>query len=64
MVKQVDDFQVLITLIIFFVSNIISVYKVMDKLSDRIAMIEGKIEQLEKTLNVILNKMLNSGNHD
>jgi len=36
----------------------------MDKLSDRIAMIEGKIEQLEKTLNVILNKMLNSGNHD
>ena len=54
-----DDFQILITLIIFFISNIVSVYKLIDKMSDRISKLEGKIEQLDKTLNIVLQKMLN-----
>jgi hypothetical protein len=36
----------------------------MDKLGDRISKVEGRIEQLDKTLNLILQKMLNSDGND
>jgi len=54
-----DDVHIIITLITFFVSNLFAVYKIIDKLSDRISKIEGQIQQLDKTLNIILQKMLN-----
>ena len=53
-----DDIQIIITLITFFFSNLFAVYKLIDKLGDRIAKLEGQIQQLDKTLNIILNKML------
>jgi len=54
-----DDIQIIITLITFFVSNLFAVYKLIDKLSDRISRLEGQIQQLDKTLNIVLQKMLN-----
>ena len=56
-----DDIQIIITLVTFFFSNLFAVYKLIDKLSDRISRLEGQIQQLDKTLNIILNKMLDSG---
>jgi len=53
-----DDIQIIITLLTFFFSNLFAVYKLVDKLGDRIAKLEGQIQQLDKTLNIILNKML------
>ena len=61
MVNRVDDIQIIITLITFFVSNLFAVYKLIDKLSDRISRLEGQIQQLDKTLNIVLQKMLDSG---
>jgi len=59
MVNNMDDIQIIITLITFFVSNLFAVYKLIDKLSDRISRLEGQIQQLDKTLNIVLQKMLN-----
>jgi DNA anti-recombination protein RmuC len=53
-----DDFQVVITIITFFVGQIIALYKVMDSVSDRLSKLEGRFDQVEKTLNMILQKML------
>ena len=53
-----DDVQVIITIITFFVTQIIALYKVMDSVSDRISKLEGRFDQVEKTLNLILHKML------
>jgi DNA anti-recombination protein RmuC len=53
-----DDVQVIITIITFFVGQIIALYKVMDSVSDRISKLEGRFDQVEKTLNMILQKML------
>ena len=56
-----DDVQVIITIITFFVTQIIALYKVMDSVSDRLSKLEGRFDQVEKTLNLILHKMLNDG---
>jgi len=56
-----DEIQIIITLITFFFSNLFAVYKLIDKLSDRISKLEGQIQQLDKTLNIVLQKMLDSG---
>jgi len=56
-----DDIQIIITLVTFFFSNLFAVYKLIDKLSDRISRLEGQIQQLDKTLNIVLQKMLDSG---
>jgi DNA anti-recombination protein RmuC len=53
-----DDFQIIITIITFFVTQIIALYKVMDSISDRLSKLEGRFDQVEKTLNMILQKML------
>jgi len=53
-----DDFQVIITIITFFVGQIVALYKVMDSVSDRLSKLEGRFDQVEKTLNMILQKML------
>jgi len=53
-----DDFQVIITIITFFITQIIALYKVMDSVSDRLSKLEGRFDQVEKTLNMILQKML------
>jgi len=53
-----DDVQVIITIITFFVGQIIALYKVMDSVSDRLSKLEGRFDQVEKTLNMILQKML------
>jgi len=53
-----NDIHIIITLITFFFSNLFAVYKLIDKLGDRIAKLEGRIEQLDKTLNILLDKML------
>jgi DNA anti-recombination protein RmuC len=53
-----DDIQVIITIITFFVGQIIALYKVMDSVSDRLSKLEGRFDQVEKTLNMILQKML------
>jgi len=53
-----DDVQVIITIITFFVGQIIALYKVMDSVSDRLSKLEGRFDQVEKTLNLILHKML------
>jgi DNA anti-recombination protein RmuC len=56
-----DDVQVIITIITFFITQIIALYKVMDSVSDRLSKLEGRFDQVEKTLNMILQKMLNDG---
>jgi len=56
-----DDVQVIITIITFFVTQIIALYKVMDSVSDRLSKLEGRFDQVEKTLNIILHRMLNDG---
>jgi len=56
-----DDIHVIITLITFFFSNLFAIYKIVDKLSDRLAKLEGKVEQIDKNLNMILRKMLDNG---
>ena len=53
-----DDVQVIITFITFFVGQIITLYKVMDSVSDRLSKLEGRFDQVEKTLNIILHRML------
>jgi DNA anti-recombination protein RmuC len=53
-----DDIQVIITIITFFITQIIALYKVMDSVSDRLSKLEGRFDQVEKTLNMILQKML------
>jgi DNA anti-recombination protein RmuC len=53
-----DDVQVIITIITFFITQIIALYKVMDSVSDRLSKLEGRFDQVEKTLNMILQKML------
>jgi DNA anti-recombination protein RmuC len=53
-----DDVQIIITIITFFVGQIIALYKVMDNVSDRLSKLEGRFDQVEKTLNMILQKML------
>jgi len=58
---EMDEIQIIITLITFFFSNLFAVYKLIDKLSDRISKLEGQIQQLDKTLNIVLQKMLDSG---
>jgi len=60
-VNDMDDIQIIITLVTFFFSNLFAVYKLIDKLSDRISRLEGQIQQLDKTLNIVLQKMLDSG---
>jgi DNA anti-recombination protein RmuC len=56
-----DDVQIIITIITFFITQIIALYKVMDSVSDRLSKLEGRFDQVEKTLNMILQKMLNDG---
>ena len=56
-----DDFQIIITIITFFVGQIITLYKFLEGVSDRISKLEGRFDQVEKTLNMILHKMLNDG---
>jgi DNA anti-recombination protein RmuC len=53
-----DDVQIIITIITFFIGQIIALYKVMDGITDRISKLEGRFDQVEKTLNMILQKML------
>jgi hypothetical protein len=53
-----DDVQVIITIITFFITQIIALYKVMDSVSDRLSKLEGRFDQVEKTLNLILERML------
>jgi DNA anti-recombination protein RmuC len=53
-----DDIQIIITIITFFITQIIALYKVMDSVSDRLSKLEGRFDQVEKTLNMILQKML------
>jgi len=53
-----DDIQIIITIITFFVGQVIALYKVMDSVSDRLSKLEGRFDQVEKTLNMILQKML------
>jgi hypothetical protein len=53
-----DDAQVIITIITFFITQIIALYKVMDSVSDRLSKLEGRFDQVEKTLNLILQRML------
>jgi hypothetical protein len=53
-----DDVQVIITIITFFITQIIALYKVMDSVSDRLSKLEGRFDQVEKTLNLILQRML------
>jgi DNA anti-recombination protein RmuC len=57
-----DDIQIIITIITFFIGQIIALYKVMDGITDRISKLEGRFDQVEKTLNMILQKMLNGDN--
>jgi hypothetical protein len=56
-----DDFQVIITIITFFVGQIITLYKFLEGISDRLSKLEGRFDQVEKTLNLILQRMLNDG---
>jgi hypothetical protein len=53
-----DDFQIIITIITFFITQIIALYKFLDGISDRISKLEGRFDQVEKTLNLILQRML------
>jgi hypothetical protein len=53
-----DDVQVIITIITFFITQIIALYKFLDGISDRISKLEGRFDQVEKTLNLILQRML------
>jgi O-antigen ligase len=53
-----DDVQVIITIVTFFVGQIITLYKFLEGVSDRISKLEGRFDQVEKTLNMILQKML------
>jgi hypothetical protein len=53
-----DDIQVIITIIIFFITQIIALYKFLDGISDRLSKLEGRFDQVEKTLNLILERML------
>ena len=53
-----DDIQIIITIITFFVGQVIALYKVMDSVSDRLSKLEGRFDQVEKTLNLILQRML------
>jgi hypothetical protein len=53
-----DDVQVIITIITFFVGQIIALYKFLDGVSDRLSKLEGRFDQVEKTLNLILQRML------
>jgi hypothetical protein len=53
-----DDIQIIITIITFFITQIIALYKFLDGISDRISKLEGKFDQVEKTLNLILQRML------
>jgi hypothetical protein len=53
-----DDIQVIITIITFFITQIIALYKFLDGISDRISKLEGRFDQVEKTLNLILQRML------
>jgi len=55
---NMDDIQIIITIITFFITQIIALYKFLDGISDRISKLEGKFDQVEKTLNLILQRML------
>jgi O-antigen ligase len=56
-----DDFQIIITIVTFFVGQIITLYKFLEGISDRLSKLEGRFDQVEKTLNLILQRMLNDG---
>jgi len=54
-----DDIQIIITLVTILLTNLFTVYKMFNNLNAKIGKLEGKLESVEKTLNLLLEKMLN-----
>jgi len=54
-----DDIQIILTFLTILFTNLFTVYKMFNSLNSRIGRLEGKLESVEKTLNLILDKMLN-----